>query len=76
MERREANMAAIQLMDEVMALLKDPQLSFDFGRRGVNTSLALTAVQGLIAYLEGNKARAAEDFSTVADEIRARNERR
>lgn len=76
MERREASVAAIRLLDEVAKLLKDPQLSFDFGRRGVNTSLALTAVQGLVAYLEGNKARAAEDLSTVADEIRARNERR
>lgn len=55
-------------------LLKDPRLGLDFGRTGVNTSIALLAVQGLIGYLDGNKLRAVEDLSTAADEIRARLE--
>ena len=49
-------------------------MGLDFGRRGINTSLALLAVQGIVAYLEGNKRRASEDLGTVADEIRARLE--
>jgi hypothetical protein len=60
------------MLEEVEAMLKDVQLALDFGRRGVNTSLALVGVQGLMAYLRGEKARAADDLSTVADEIRAR----
>jgi hypothetical protein len=62
------------MLEEVEALLKDARLSLDFGRRGVNTSLALLGVQGLMAYLRGEKIRAADDLSTVADEIRARLE--
>ena len=40
--------------------------------RGVNTSLAIVGAEALAAYLTGDKARAAEDFETVAEEIRAR----
>jgi hypothetical protein len=60
------------MLEEVEALLKDPHLGIDFTRQGVNTSIALLAVQGLMAYLEGNKVRAADDLSTAAEEIRAR----
>ena len=75
MERQESRAAAVELLESVSSLLKDPRLGFEFASRGVNTSLALLAVEGTIAYLEGNKRRAAEDLSTVADEIRARIER-
>lgn len=71
-EQRDGGAAAIALLEEVEGLLKDPHLSLDFGRQGINTSLALVGVQGLIAYLEGNKVRAADDLGTVAEEIRAR----
>jgi hypothetical protein len=71
-ERRDSSAAALLLLQEVEGLLKNTRLALDFGRRGVNTSLALVAVQGLMAYLEGNKVRAADDFGTVAEEIRAR----
>jgi hypothetical protein len=71
-ERRDGSAAAILLLQEVEGLLKSAHLALDFGRRGINTSLALVAVQGLVAYLDGNKVRAADDFGTVADEIRAR----
>jgi len=67
--------AAIRLLEEVTALLKEPHSSFAFARHGVNTSLALLAVQGTIAYLDGNKLQAAEDLATAAEEIRARSER-
>ncbi|HVZ32249.1 MAG TPA: hypothetical protein VG963_07485 [Polyangiaceae bacterium] len=74
-EQRDNRATAIQLLQDVEGLLKDPRLALDFGRHGVNTSLALVAVQGLIAYLDGNKLRAADDLGTAAEEIRARLER-
>lgn len=74
MESSDGCAAARRLLEEVAALLKDPRLAFDFARRGLNTSLALVAVQGTISYLEGNKLRAAEDLATAAEEIRSRNE--
>jgi hypothetical protein len=71
-QQRDSRAAAIRILQDVEGLLKDPQLALDFGRHGVNTSLALLAVQGLIAYFDGDKVRAADDLGTVADEIRAR----
>lgn len=73
-EQRDGRAAAIALLEGAEALLKDPRMALDFGRHGVNTSLALVGVQGLIAYLDGNKRRAADDLGTVAEEIRARLE--
>jgi hypothetical protein len=37
----------------------------------VNTSIALLAAQGLHAYLRGNKAQAAFDLATAAEELGA-----
>jgi hypothetical protein len=73
-EQRGSSAAVVALLLEAEVLLKDPRLGLDFGRRGVNTSITLLAVQGLVAYLEGNKRRAVDDLSTAADEIRARLE--
>lgn len=63
-----------QLLSEVETLLKTPDLGMELGRKGINTSVALIATQGLAAYIEGNKVRAAEDLGTAAEEIRARLE--
>ena len=68
--------ATVRLLSEVEALLKHPTVSVELGHRGVNASIAILAVQALSAYMEGNRARAQDDFATVADEIRARLERR
>lgn len=73
-EQQDSCAAVIQLLQDVEGLLKEPRLALDFGRHGVNTSLALVAVQGLIAYLDGDKAGAADDLGTAAEEIRARLE--
>jgi len=68
-------MAAIgRLLGEVEALLKQPSVQMELGRRGVNSSIALLATQGLTLYMEGNRVRAHEDFATAAEEIRARLE--
>jgi hypothetical protein len=40
----------------------------------VNTSIALLAAQGLQAYVRGNKAQAADDLATAAEELGARLE--
>ena len=68
--------ALTRLLDEVVDLLKQPSVGMELGRRGVNTSIALIATQGLIAYIEGNRIRAADDLGTAAEEIEARSERR
>jgi hypothetical protein len=75
-EKQDSRAPAIRLLQDLEGLLKDPHLALDFGRRGVNTSLVLLAVQGLIAYFDGDKVRAADDLGTVAEEIRARLESR
>lgn len=61
-----------ELFDELVRLLKGPEASEHLARRGINTSLAMTAADGLHAYLRGEKARAADDLGTVAEEIAAR----
>jgi hypothetical protein len=63
-----------KLLAEVEALLKSAGVGVELAKRGVNTSVALVAVQGLSAYIEGNKRRGADDLATAAEEIRARME--
>jgi len=60
------------LLAQVEALAKNPAFGLSLGSRGINQALLLVAVQGLRAYVEGNKLDAAQDFETVAEEIRAR----
>jgi len=61
-----------ELLRELEELLKNSDVLSELADRGVNSSLALVAGQALGAYLQGNKAQAAEDFALVAEEIRAR----
>lgn len=59
-----------RLLGDIELLLKDGGVVGSLTGRGVNASLALVAVEGLRAYLiDDKKAQAAEDFSTVAEEI-------
>lgn len=67
--------AVARLLREIEGLLKHPSISVELAHRGVNTSIALLAIQGLTAYVEGNRRQAQEDFATVAEEIKARLER-
>lgn len=60
------------VLDDLEGLLKNGEVTQALAARGVNTSLALTALAGLRAYLAGDKAGAAEDLGTVAEEITAR----
>jgi hypothetical protein len=59
-------------LEALEQLLKDPEVAPLLAAAHVNASLALTAVQGLLAYVQGDKVAAAEDFEVVAEEIRAR----
>jgi len=67
--------AVARLLREIEALLKHPSVTIELGHRGVNASIMMLAIQGLTAYVEGNRRQAHEDFSTVAEEIRARLDR-
>jgi hypothetical protein len=65
----------VRLLGEIESLLKHPSVGTELGSRGINSSIAILAAQGLAAYVEGNRVRALEDFSTVVEEIRTRMER-
>lgn len=60
------------LMDELVSLLKNPDVVAALTKRGINASLALLAIDGIGAYLMGNKQQAADDLGTVAEEIEGR----
>jgi hypothetical protein len=60
------------VMDDLESLLKNGEVIGALTGRGINASLALVAVSGLRSYLKGKKAEAAEDFCSVAEEVRAR----
>lgn len=61
-----------ELMEELRALLKSPDVIEALTERSVNASLALVAVDGVAAYLRGDKLDAVEDLRTVAEEIEGR----
>ncbi len=60
------------LFDELDMLLKNAEVGAVLADNGVNVSLAIVAADGLRAYLHGDKARAAEELSTAAEEIASR----
>jgi hypothetical protein len=60
------------LFDELDTLLKNAEAGAVLAEKGVNVSLAIVAADGLRAYLHGDKARAAEELSTAAEEITTR----
>jgi hypothetical protein len=69
MDSKRVDEEIASLFDDIDALLKNGDVVGALTERGVNVSLAITAADGLRAYLSGEKARAAEDFSVVAEEI-------
>jgi hypothetical protein len=60
------------VLEELEMLLKNGDVVGYLSSKNINASLALLAIQGLRAYLSGKKPEAADDFGTVAEEIRAR----
>lgn len=61
-----------EVLDDLDTLLKNNDVGAELAERGVNISLALTAVAGLRAYLHGDKGGALEDLGTVVEEIATR----
>lgn len=61
-----------EVFEDLDSLLKNPEVGAELTDRGVNVSLAIVAAEALIAYIQGDRERAAEDFDTVAEEIRTR----
>ncbi len=61
-----------ELLDDLEALLKSGDVISVLTGRGINASIALLVVDGLRAYLAGDKTGAAEDLGTAAEEIRVR----
>jgi hypothetical protein len=72
MDRERALREIDDLFDELDTLLKNPEVGAALTEAGVNTSLAMVAADGLRAYLHGDRARAADDLTTVGEEIAAR----
>ncbi len=66
----------LQEIDDVLAeletLLKNPDVGAALTEKGVNTSLAMLAMDGLAAYLHGDKPKAVEDLTHFAEEVAAR----
>jgi len=60
------------VLDDLLTLLKNPDVGEALAARGVNVSLAMVVTDGLAAYLAGDKARAAEELETATEEIRSR----
>jgi hypothetical protein len=74
MDSDRVNKEIDELFDDIDALLKNVDVGAVLTERGVNASLVMVAIDGVRAYLKGDKARAAEDLSTAAEEIASRHE--
>jgi hypothetical protein len=61
-----------EVFEDLDTLLKNPEVGAVLTSRGINVSLAIVAAEALLAYVEGDRERAAEDFDTVAEEISTR----
>jgi hypothetical protein len=61
-----------EVFEDLDTLLKNPEVGAVLTARGINVSLAIVAAEALVAYVEGDRERAAEDFDTVAEEIATR----
>jgi len=61
------------VMEELETLLKNPDVSAALAEKGVNTSLAMLAMDGLAAYLRGDKAKAVDELVLFTDEVKARS---
>ncbi|OJY29668.1 MAG: hypothetical protein BGO98_48480 [Myxococcales bacterium 68-20] len=61
-----------EVLEDLVTLLKNPDVGAELTARGVNVSLAIVGAEGLAAYVHGDKERAADDLLTVGEEIKSR----
>jgi hypothetical protein len=60
------------VLEELETLLKNPEVGAALAGKGVNTSLAILAMDGLAAYLRGDKNMAVDELSQFVEEVKAR----
>lgn len=72
MDSKKALAEVDDLFSDLETLLKNPDVGAALAGLGVNVSLAMLASDALKAYLHGDKARAAEEFSHFGEEVAAR----
>ena len=61
-----------EVFEELHTLLKNPEVGAQLAGRGVNVSLAMTLVDGVAAYVHGQKDKALLELGTATDEIASR----
>jgi hypothetical protein len=72
-ERRAGPLGEIDdVLEDLETLLKNPEVGAALADKGVNTSLAMLGMDGLAAYLRGDKAKAVEDSTHFAEEVDSR----
>ena len=60
------------VFEELETLLKNPDVVAALTAKGVNTSLATMAMDGLHEYLRGDRAKAIDEMSQFVEEVKAR----
>ena len=60
------------VFEELETLLKNPDVVAALTAKGVNTSLATMAMDGLHEYLRGDRAKAIDELSQFVEEVKAR----
>ena len=61
-----------EVLEDLDSLLKNPDVGVELNDKGVNTSLAMTIVEGLRAYVRGDKQGALLELGTATEEIATR----
>lgn len=61
-----------EVLGDLETLLKNPDVGAALADKGVNTSLAMLAMDGLAAYLRGEKSKAVEEMTHFAEEVASR----
>ena len=60
------------VFEELETLLKNPEVGAALAAKGVNASLAMLAMDGLAAYLRGEKEKGLDELQQFVDEVKAR----
>ena len=60
------------VFEELETLLKNPEVVAALTAKGVNTSVATMAMDGLHEYLRGNRDKAIDEMSQFVEEVKAR----